>query len=904
MDRMCDDCRVRPAVHHVVVRRGGTEEELYLCDECYAKRFGAGRSPWESLFGGMLGDFFEDFFPESREPRAERRPRRESVDISDWLSEPARDALARSAEKAAEWGSDLIDTEHLLLALLDTQVVQALFKGVKLKPDDVVQYIEHNVPRVEREVKNPELAPRLKRVLVLAAEEAQRLGHSYIGPEHLLIGLVRETDGLAGDLLRKYGITPESLRQQVVKMVGKGAEEGRVQEPSSTPTLDKFSRDLTAMAKQGKLDPVIGRHEEIETVIEILSRRTKNNPVLIGEPGVGKTAIVEGLAQRIVNGEVPELLKGKRVVELDLTGIVAGTKYRGEFEERIRKVLDEVKENQDEIILFIDEVHLLVGAGGAGEEGTMDAANILKPMLARGELHVIGATTLGEYRKRIEKDPALERRFQPVFVAEPTVEQTAEILRGLKDRLEAHHKVKITEEAIVAAAELADRYITGRFLPDKAIDILDQACARIRIRNTMPPIEVQEGEAKIKHLQREEAAAVAAKDFGRAEEIKRDRQKWEEKRDRAMEEWKRTRAKSVPDVRTEHVAEIVSRLTGIPVSELTKEEREKLLAMEELLHQRIVGQDEAVKAVSEAVRRTRAGLSDPNRPIASFLFLGPTGVGKTELAKALAWILFGDEDAIVRIDMSEYMERHAVSRLVGAPPGYVGHEEGGQLTEAVRRRPYSIVLLDEIEKAHPEVFNILLQVLDDGRLTDSKGRTVDFTNTVIIATSNIGAEIIRDNLRMGPEALNYKDLKDRLMEELARYFRPEFINRIDEIIVFQALTREQIHDIVKLQLERVARRLRAQRITPKWTDALIDYLAERGYSPQFGARELRRIIQSEIEGLLARKLLAGEIGEDVTVEIDYDAEKGEVIARALKSAEVATDEGANETKSETEGGDS
>ena len=833
MDRMCDDCRIRPAVHHVVVRRGGTEEELYLCDECYAKRFGAGRSPWESLFGGMLGDFFEDFFPESREPRAERRPRRESVDISDWLSEPARDALARSAEKAAEWGSDLIDTEHLLLALLDTQVVQALFKGVKLKPDDVVQYIEHNVPRVEREVKNPELAPRLKRVLVLAAEEAQRLGHSYIGPEHLLIGLVRETDGLAGDLLRKYGITPESLRQQVVKMVGKGAEEGRVQEPSSTPTLDKFSRDLTAMAKQGKLDPVIGRHEEIETVIEILSRRTKNNP-----------------------------------------------------------------------ILFIDEVHLLVGAGGAGEEGTMDAANILKPMLARGELHVIGATTLGEYRKRIEKDPALERRFQPVFVAEPTVEQTAEILRGLKDRLEAHHKVKITEEAIVAAAELADRYITGRFLPDKAIDILDQACARIRIRNTMPPIEVQEGEAKIKHLQREEAAAVAAKDFGRAEEIKRDRQKWEEKRDRAMEEWKRTRAKSVPDVRTEHVAEIVSRLTGIPVSELTKEEREKLLAMEELLHQRIVGQDEAVKAVSEAVRRTRAGLSDPNRPIASFLFLGPTGVGKTELAKALAWILFGDEDAIVRIDMSEYMERHAVSRLVGAPPGYVGHEEGGQLTEAVRRRPYSIVLLDEIEKAHPEVFNILLQVLDDGRLTDSKGRTVDFTNTVIIATSNIGAEIIRDNLRMGPEALNYKDLKDRLMEELARYFRPEFINRIDEIIVFQALTREQIHDIVKLQLERVARRLRAQRITPKWTDALIDYLAERGYSPQFGARELRRIIQSEIEGLLARKLLAGEIGEDVTVEIDYDAEKGEVIARALKSAEVATDEGANETKSETEGGDS
>ncbi len=889
MDRLCDVCKVRPATHRVVDRRGDLARELYLCDRCYAERYGNLRSPWEFLFGGFFDDFLGDFFDRPR-------PRRTAVDISEWLSQPAREALSRSAEKAVERGSPHIDTEHLLLALLDTQVVQAIFRALKLSPEDVEQYIEHNAPKGEAEVKSPDLSPRLKEVLVLAAEEAQRLGHSYIGPEHLLIGLVRESEGLAGDLLRKYGLTPESLRQQVVKVVGKGAEEGRVEEPSPTPTLDKYSRDLTALARQGKLDPVIGRHEEIETVIEILSRRTKNNPVLIGEPGVGKTAIVEGLAQRIVKGEVPEILKGKRVVELDLTGLVAGTKYRGEFEERIRKVLDEVKKNQDQIILFIDEVHLLVGAGGTGEEGTMDAANILKPMLARGELHVIGATTLNEYRKRIEKDPALERRFQPVLVSEPTVEQTVEILRGLRDRLEAHHKVRITEEAITAAAELSDRYIRGRFLPDKAIDLLDQACARVRIRNTMPPLEVQEAEAKIKELQREESAAVGAKDFGRAEEIKLELKKWESKRDQALEEWKKTRAKSVPEVRMEHVAEIVSRLTGIPVSELTKEEREKLLKMEELLHQRIVGQDEAVRAVAEAVRRARAGLSDPNRPIASFLFLGPTGVGKTELAKALAWILFGDEDAIVRIDMSEYMERHAVARLIGAPPGYVGHEEGGQLTEAVRRRPYCIVLLDEIEKAHPEVFNILLQVLDDGRLTDSKGRTVDFTNTVIIATSNIGAEIIRDNLRLGPDALDYQSLKERLMGELSRYFRPEFINRIDEIIVFQALTRDQIREIVKLQLERVERRLKAQNITPKWTEALIDYLADRGYSPQFGARELRRIIQQEVEGLLARKLLAGEIAKGSTVEVDYDRSRGELVVHSLAPAASNPEKG-------SEGGD-
>jgi len=621
---------------------------------------------------------------------------------------------------------------------------------------------------------------------------------------------------------------------------------------------------------------VIGRAKEIETVIEILSRRKKNNPVLIGEPGVGKTAIVEGLAQRIVRGEVPEILRNKRLVELNVNSLVAGTKYRGEFEERVKAILDEILAHQDELILFIDEIHTIVGAGQA--EGGMDLANAFKPALARGELHLIGATTLNEYQKYIEKDAALERRFQPVFIAEPTVEQTIQILRGLRDRFEAHHKVRITDEAIVAAAELSDRFITGRYLPDKAIDLIDQAAARVRIQATSRPAEVQELEAQLQELKRELDYATSRKQFDRAKELEARIKETEKALEEATEKWKKSVASEVPEVRAEHVAEIISRLTGIPVSELTQEERERLLKLEEKLHERVVGQDEAVRAVAAAVRRSRAGLKEKHRPIATFLFLGPTGVGKTELAKALAWAVFGDEDALIRLDMSEYMERHTVSRLIGAPPGYVGYEEGGQLTERVRRRPYSVILLDEIEKAHPDVHNILLQVFDDGRLTDGKGRTVDFSNTIIIATSNLGSELIQRNLSAPPgQKLSYEELKEKLMEILRRHFRPEFLNRIDEIIVFHALTKEQIKDIVKLQLERVKRMARGQGIELEFDESLVEHLAEVGYRPEFGARELRRKIQTEVENPLAEALLSGEFSRGDQVRVRYDTKTAQVV---------------------------
>jgi len=616
---------------------------------------------------------------------------------------------------------------------------------------------------------------------------ARDLEHNYIGPEHLLIGLAEEEEGFAANVLRKYGLTPQALRQATIKVVGRGKETGKGVRRSNTPTLDKFSRDLTELARQGKLDPVIGRAKEIETVIEVLARRKKNNPVLIGEPGVGKTAIVEGLAQRIVKGEVPEVLRDKRLVELNINTLVAGTKYRGELEERVKQILDEIIANQDSLIIFIDEIHTIVGAGAAGE-GNLDIANAFKPALARGELHLIGATTLNEYQKYIEKDPALERRFQPIFISEPTVEQTIMILRGLRDRFEAHHKVKITDEAIIAAAELSDKYITNRYLPDKAIDLIDQAAARVRIMMTSRPAEIQELEAKIQSLKREQEYASSRKQYDKAKELEEQIQKLEKELQEKTEAWKKEIASDVPEVRAKHIAEIVSSLTGIPVTELTTDEKERLLKLEEKLHERVVGQDEAIKAVSDAIRLARAGLREKNRPIATFLFLGPTGVGKTELARALAWAVFGDEDAIIRIDMSEYMERHTVSRLIGAPPGYVGYEEGGQLTEKVRRRPYSVILLDEIEKAHPDVHNILLQVFDAGRLTDGKGRVVDFTNTIIIMTSNIGSDIIQANLTAtGKDKLSYEQLKEKLMDILKRYFRPEFLNRIDEIIVFHAL---------------------------------------------------------------------------------------------------------------------
>jgi ATP-dependent Clp protease ATP-binding subunit ClpC len=630
------------------------------------------------------------------------------------------------------------------------------------------------------------------------------------------------------------------------------------------------------MAREGKLDPVIGRAEEVETTIEILSRRTKNNPVLIGDPGVGKTAIVEGIAQRVVNDEVPETLSDKRVVQLDLSGIVAGTQYRGQFEERLKKVIDEVRENSDDLILFIDELHTVVGAGAA--EGAMDASNMLKPALARGELHVVGATTIDEYRKNIEKDAALERRFQPVLVSEPTVEDTIDILRGLKDRYEAHHRVKIREEAIIAAAELSDRYITGRFLPDKAIDLMDQAAARVRLRSKTKPQDTKALEDELRRVQREKDEAVANEDFEKAPGL-RDRV---EALRSELEEAQGGR-RPVAEVGPEDIAEVVSRATGIPVSQLTEEERERLMRLEEQLHERVVGQDEAVKAVAEAIRRARAGLSDPNRPIGSFLFLGPTGVGKTELARTLAEALFGDEAAMVRIDMSEFQERHTVSRLVGAPPGYVGYEEAGQLTEAVRRRPYSVLLLDEIEKAHADVFNILLQILDDGRLTDAQGRTVDFKQTVIIMTSNLGAERIQAHTRRDE---SFEELKEDMLQIVRHNLRPEFVNRIDEIIVFRALAREQIADIARLLLERTTRRLRAQDIEVEFTDEAVELIAEEGFDPEFGARPLRRTIQRRVDNELSRMVLSGSLepGDRVVVGVEEERLTFEVVEGAAALA--------------------
>jgi ATP-dependent Clp protease ATP-binding subunit ClpC len=639
--------------------------------------------------------------------------------------------------------------------------------------------------------------------------------------------------------------------------------------------VDEFSRDLTEMAREGKLDPVIGREDEIETTIEILSRRTKNNPVLIGDPGVGKTAIVEGIAQRIVNDDVPETLSGKRVLALDLSGIVAGTQYRGQFEERLKKVIDEIRESSEDQLVFIDELHTVVGAGAA--EGSMDASNMLKPALARGELHCIGATTINEYRKNIEKDAALERRFQPVLVGEPSVDDAIEILRGLKDRYEAHHRVKISEEAIVAAAELSDRYITERFLPDKAIDLVDQAAARVRLRSKTKPQDTKALENDVKRLKREKDQAIAAENFEKAQDLKG---RIQELQDR-LGAFKAGR-QPVARVTAEDIAEVVSRATGIPVSQLTQEERERLLRLEQQLHERVIGQEEAVDAVAEAIRRARAGLSDPNRPIGSFLFLGPTGVGKTELARTLAEALFGEEAAMVRIDMSEFQERHTVSRLVGAPPGYVGYEEAGQLTENVRRRPYSVLLLDEIEKAHPDVFNILLQILDDGRLTDSQGRTVDFKQTVIIMTSNLGAERIQAHARRNE---SFDELKEDMEQILKRSLRPEFINRIDEVIVFRALTREQTADIAGLLLERTERRLKAQDVEVEFANEAVALLAEEGFDPEFGARPLRRTIQRRVDNHLSRMLLDGSLepGSKVIV----GAEDGELTFEIAEREAVA-----------------
>ncbi|MGW5233265.1 ATP-dependent Clp protease ATP-binding subunit [Streptomyces nodosus] len=799
-------------------------------------------SPFGS--GDPFSELFDRFFgmsPATSPPAVQRVP------IGRLLSDSAHELLAAAGARAAEDGSDL-DAVHLLWAATQVPAARQVLEQAGADPDRLAADLQEALPSGTG-TGEPALTPAAKRALLAAHARSQATGASYIGPEHILAALLDDPRSPLARTLRAEGASPGALG-------GAGREGQKAAGHPDTPTLDEYGRDLTDEARGGRLDPVVGRAAEIEQTVEVLSRRTKNNPVLIGDPGVGKTAIVEGLAQRIVAGEVPKALRDRRVVALDMAGLVAGSQYRGQFEERLKKVIDEVTEAKKGIILFVDELHQVVGAGATGE-GSMDAGNILKPALARGDLSVVGATTIDEYRKHIEKDAALERRFQPVMVPEPSVEETVEILRGLRDSYEAHHQVRYTDEALDAAAALSDRYISDRFLPDKAIDLMDQSGARVGLRSVGESTEVEELEDDLKRLKREKDEAVSTEDFLRAGELKERIRELEERLGGLGEGGVPT-----PTVTVDDIAQVLSARTGIPVSQLTETERERLLKLEDLLHQRVIGQDQAVTAVAQAVRRGRAGMGDPDRPTGSFLFLGPTGVGKTELAKALAELLFGDPDRMVRFDMSEFQEKHTVSRLIGSPPGYVGYEEAGQLTEAVRRKPYGVVLFDEVEKAHRDVFNLLLQVLDDGRLTDAKGRTVDFRNTVVIMTSNIASKHILDHQG------DIEEIRDDLTAELQAHFRPEFLNRIDEVIVFHSLSRQDLVQIVDLLLEGTRRRLRAQQVALEVTEAAEEWLADRGYQPEFGARPLRRTIQTELDNRLSNMLLDGTLDPGDTVIAD------------------------------------
>lgn len=803
------------------------------------------------------------------------------------FSERARKVLTTAQEEARKLNHSYIDTEHILLGLVHEEdgVAAKILTNLGIGLGKVRSAVEFMIGRGEKPgTGETGLTPRAKKVIELAIDEARHLGHNYIGTEHLLLGLLREGEGVAASVLDSFSITIERVRAEATNVLSQSASKTKLARTTSrTPALDQLGIDLTAAARAGKLDPVIGRVNEIERVIQILSRRTKNNPALIGEPGVGKTAIVEGLAHRIVAGDVPETLENKRLITLDMGALVAGTKYRGEFEERLKKIIDEIK-TAGNCVLFIDEFHTMVGAGAA--EGAVDAANILKPSLARGELQCIGATTLDDYRKYVERDAALERRFQPIIVNEPSTAETLEILNGIKERYEEHHHLTISDEALNAASTLAARYIPDRFLPDKAIDLIDEASSKVRIKHGTMPITLKEAKQLADSMRKDKDAALATRQYDLAAEKREKELQMEEKIKKMEEEWRTEQEQDTPVVTAENIAEVVSMWTGIPVVQLADDETSRLLNMEEVLHERIMGQDEAITTIAKAIRRARAGLKDPRHPIGNFIFLGPTGVGKTELVRALSEFMFGNEDALIRLDMSEFMEKFAVSRLIGAPPGYVGYEEGGQLTEAVRRKSYSCILLDEIEKAHPDVFNLLLQIFDDGHLTDAKGRRVDFRNSIIIMTSNIGAELIRKGSTLGfaprsdeakTQEQSYEKMKDNLLNELKKSFRPEFLNRVDAVVVFRSLTKEQIREIVDLMLTSVNEQLAEKDIKLEVTDAAKDFLGEKGYDEDFGARPLRRVIQNMIEDKLSEDLLRGKFqaGDIIVADLEGD----EIVSR-------------------------
>ena len=804
-------------------------------------------------------------------------------DRFDKFTERAKKVLVLAQEEAQRFNHNYIGTEHLLLGLVreGEGIAAKVLSNLGVELNKVRSAVEFIIGRGDRMVIGDiSLTPRAKKVIELSVEEARRLNHNHIGTEHLLLGLVREGEGIAAGVLESLGVNLEKVRSQVIQVVsqsGPGTGEGGKHQ-SRTPTIDQMGVDLTANARAGKLDPIIGRETEIERVIQILSRRTKNNPALIGEPGVGKTAIAEGLAQRIISGDVPETLQGKRLLTLDIGSLVAGTKYRGEFEERLKKVVEEIR-NSGDCMLFIDELHTLVGAGAA--EGAVDAANILKPSLSRGELQVIGATTLDEYRKYIERDAALERRFQPVMVREATIEETIEILKGIRKNYEEHHRVDITDDALKAAAEMAGRYVTDRFLPDKAIDLIDEAGSRVRIQRATAPNSLKEAMRELDSVIKDKETAIEGQNYERAASLRDSESKVREKIQRLESGFHKQDDIARPQVGEDDVAQIVSMWTGIPVTRIAQEESERLLHMEENLHRFVVSQNEAVEAVAKAVRRARAGLKDPKRPIGSFIFLGPTGVGKTHLSKKLAEFMFGSEDAMIRLDMSEYMERHSVARLTGAPPGYVGYEEGGQLTEAVRRRSYAVILLDEIEKAHPEVFNVLLQIMEDGRLTDSKGRTVDFRNTIIIMSGNVGAQMIKREAQIGfrqsgqderSEQQAYDRMREKVLGEVKNVFRPEFLNRVDMIVVFRALGKSDVLNIVDIELVRITKQLKEQNLELDITQGAKELLVDKGFDPDFGARPLRRVIQNTIEDELAERLLAGKLKSGGLVKVDRDGD--------------------------------